>query len=99
MTWRLDKGELYDGHNVKYWANKYNVTIHAIYGRIQRHNSPHEFRYVSRNQESNIGRNPNVFFEGKTAKQWADDLGVHINTVRNRLKQGKHPNKFISNYG
>ena len=61
MTWKLNKGKLYDGHNVKYWANK----------------------------------SPSVFFEGRTYKQWAEDLGIHLNTVRNRLKQGKHPNKLI----
>ena len=47
------------------------------------------------NEESNAGRSPSVFFEGRTYKQWAEDLGIHLNTVRNRLKQGKHPNKLI----
>ena len=80
----------FEGKSNGEWADILEVSIYTIHGRRNRFGNP--FYHGDRNYIGNGYKNPPVPpYEGRSAEQWAEELGITKGVVGKRLRSWGHP--------
>lgn len=86
-------GKKFEGKFYTEWAQELEVSLNVIHKRMNHHGTP--FYNNDRNFKgvaNGYGVKPKLIsYDGKTATEWANELGIASSTIRKRLAQYGHP--------